>query len=97
MKNKSEQLIFTDIDKQDLKDNVKIFQIQKSFRGGRTTYYALLPKDKNIRKSAWDYQFEEWGEGTSGGHEDGYSINAKEVEEIPEKAPRLYFNEDYLE
>lgn len=73
-----------------------IYEITKSFKGGSNKYYALLPKSSKISNEEMEYQLEEWGECTNGGHSEGYEIRAKKVKKMPENAKRLFFNENLL-
>lgn len=76
---------------------MKIYKITKSFQGGMNIYYATIAKDMKIRESAWDYQLDEFGEATIGGHGYGYRIVVNKVRKIPENAKKLKFNPEYLE
>jgi len=78
---------------------MKKFEITKSFRGGRTKYYAKMPNSKQMDRNKWRYQLEEWGEATDGGSNYGYNINAKRIKQIPRNTPkyrRLEFESSYL-
>jgi len=82
---------------QDLDDNMKVFRVVKTFRGGRNIYYALLPKNKRMKRGMWEEQMQEWGEGTNGGHESGWHIQARRVRRMPEGSPRLVFNMNFVQ
>jgi len=79
------------------------YKIKKNFQGGMNFYYASMPKGYKIKKGCWDYQLEEWGKLTSGGHNYGYNITATKIKQPPKKY-KIYkffnilkFNMDYLE
>ena len=75
------------------------YQITKFFRGGKSIYYASHHSGFEMTKENWDYQFEDWGESTSGGHEDGYRITATTIDRVPEDMKSwqwLAFNLNYL-
>ena len=74
-----------------------IYKIDKHFQGGCGLYYAKHSLKKRVRKGCWDYQLEEWGERTSGGHGYGYRIYSRRVKNIPKGARLLKFNKYYLE
>lgn len=61
----------------------KIYKITKHFQGGQGIYYALMSNKKQMKKGYWDYQLQDWGEGTNGGHNYGYRIHVNQVKNIP--------------
>ena len=73
------------------------FKITKNFQGGQGIYYAILPKNKQVRKGCWEYVLNDWGEGTDGGHGYGYRITAKRTSKVPKESNILGFNANYLE
>lgn len=78
---------------------MKCFKITKYFQGGEGIYYAEMSDKKIMRKGCWEYQLEEWGEGTSGGHNYGYRMYSSRCKR-PKKIGRwhrLRFNKYYLE
>jgi hypothetical protein len=78
---------------------VKSFKITKYFQGGRSEYYAKMSVNSRMGHGNWTHQLEEWGEGTSGGHNYGYQIKVSRVKSIPRKTSshrKLMFNKDYL-
>lgn len=75
----------------------KIYKVAKHFQGGGTTYYALMSKVKKMKKGCWEYQLEEWGDNTAGGHGYGYRIKANYVRSMPVGSKVLEFNKWYLE
>lgn len=76
----------------------KIYQINKYFRGGHTTFYAYLHENRKMKRNYWDYQLGDWADNTCGGHNYGYRIEAKKVSKRPDRAKlRLFFNKYYLE
>ena len=80
------------------KTSSRHFKITKWFQGGRTIYYATLPKGKRIKKSCWTDQLSQWGENTDGGHNYGYSIEAKRVGRLPKDfkpCQILWFSKDF--
>ena len=91
------QPAFPSILQEDLDKNVKVFKVVKHFRGGRTIYHALMPKTKKMRKKMWEYQLQDWGDNTPGGHEAGWDIQTSRVKRIPGGSDRLAFNEDYIQ
>lgn len=91
------QQSLSNILEQDLDENMKVFRIVKTFRGGRNIYYALLPKNKRVKRGMWNSQLDEWGEGTNGGHESGWTIKVTQVKRIPKESDRLAFNMDFVE
>ncbi len=86
------------------KSKGRTYKIIKNFQGGMNIYYARVGVGKRVMKGAWDYQLEEWGKGTIGGHGYGYgygySIEAKPVKSVPKGWRRdkvLKFNKWNLE
>ena len=75
------------------------YKVIKNFQGGQGIYYAEISTKKVIRKGCWDYQLEEWGENTAGGHGYGYRMDAKKCKrpKVISKRSRLHFNKYYLE
>ncbi len=86
---------------------MKYFKVTKCFQGGRTVYYASMPSKKKMRYKTWQYQLEEWGDNTDGGHNYGYTIKITRSKNIPStwlkkqhfnaRFRMLKFNEAYLE
>ncbi len=62
---------------------MRTFKIKKYFKGGSSTYFATLPKNKKMKRGCWSYQLKEWGELTDGGHNEGYNIKVSSVTKIP--------------
>jgi len=61
-----------------------VYRVVKGFRGGRTTYYAIMPAGKQVKRGYWQSDIlPAWGEATPGGHNYGYSIKATRVKAIP--------------
>jgi hypothetical protein len=61
-----------------------VYKIVKSFQGGYNVYFSKMSPLKKLKKDCWQYQLEEWGEHTNGGHAYGYNITAKRIRKIPE-------------
>jgi len=79
---------------------MKYYKITKYFKGGFNICYAGMSDRKQMKRNCWEYQLEEFGEATDGGHNYGYRITAVRVKSIPRgkgrKYKRLGFNEEYL-
>jgi hypothetical protein len=78
---------------------MKCFKITKHFQGGQSTYYAEMSDKKTMRKGCWQYQLEQWGECTNGGHNYGYRIDSNRCKRPKRisKRLKLRFNKYYLE
>ena len=86
---------------------MKYYKITKHFKGGCSLFWASLPKSQRVKKGCWDYQMDEWGENTNGGHNYGYRIYVKPTKTRPRKVRmfkklvpvkmKLEFNKNYIE
>lgn len=76
---------------------MKYYKIEKFFKGGSVTYFAKLRDSRIINKTCVNYQLEQWGDSTDGGHNYGYRIEMKRIHKLPKgMKTSLQFNEDYL-
>lgn len=62
---------------------MKWFYIKKTFRGGWTEYYMYFHDEAT--EDAVEEAIKDWGEHSNGGHEEGYNLRWKPVDEIPIK------------
>jgi hypothetical protein len=44
-----------------------------------------------MRRGCWQYQLQDWGENTPGGHNYGYTINIWPIKGLPKRKPKWGF------